>query len=49
MFGFMIAILLGVACPSHTNNTGNNGTVITIKGGPGGDGGHIPPTIPTKP
>jgi len=47
MFGFIIAILLGVACPSHTNTTGNNGTIVTTNDGPGGDGGHvIPPPRP---
>lgn len=52
MFQLILAILLGLACPSHTpTNTNNSGTVTTY-GAPdpdpdtGGDTGHIPPKKP---
>jgi len=45
MFHFIFAILLGLACPSHSNiNNNNNATVMT-----GGDGGHVIPPPPPPP
>ena len=50
MIHFLMAILLGLACPSHSNNGSkdHNGTVVRPYGDGdekpvGGDGGHIPP------
>ena len=50
---FFIAILLGLACPSHTTKTTHNSkdTTVTTSGltagdDTGGDTGHIPPRHP---
>lgn len=57
-FELMIAILLGLASPSHTcNNSTNQGTTVSatddetppeggIPGDTGGESGHIPPKHP---
>jgi len=51
MIHFIIAILLGLACPSHSNcgDKNHDGTVVTTYGDGdpvGGDGEHIPPRTP---
>jgi len=45
MYYLIIAMLLGLACPSQKNTKHQQGT-ITVADDTGGDGGHIPPTPP---
>jgi len=51
MLELFLAILLAMACPSHSNTTGahGNGNHVTTMDDTGGETGVIPPTPPPPP
>lgn len=50
MLELIIAILLGLACPSnnHTNSTNDDGTTVVVPDNPGGDTGGETGHTPIK-